>query len=100
VLRDDPAVLLIDDTWTTGGNAQSAALALRAAGAAKVAAVVIGRHFDRRFRNCEAYLSLPRAGSQVPLTAVIAGHPGGGPGRRAGSPVMPRFLGAAGRLFP
>jgi hypothetical protein len=26
VLRDDPAVLLIDDTWTTGGNAQSAAL--------------------------------------------------------------------------
>jgi predicted amidophosphoribosyltransferase len=49
VLRDDPAVLLIDDTWTTG-NAQSTALALRAAGAAKVAAVVIGRHFDRRFR--------------------------------------------------
>jgi phosphoribosylpyrophosphate synthetase len=33
--------LLIDDTWMTGGNAQSAALALRAAGAAKVAIVVM-----------------------------------------------------------
>lgn len=39
--------LLVDDTWTTGGNAQSAAFALHAAGAAKVALVVIGRHFDR-----------------------------------------------------
>jgi hypothetical protein len=54
-LRGGPAVLLIDDTWTTGGNAQSAALALRAAGAAKVAIVVIGRHFDRSFRDCETY---------------------------------------------
>ncbi|MCW2895423.1 MAG: hypothetical protein JWO75_4912, partial [Actinomycetia bacterium] len=45
-------------------------------------------------------LALPRAGSRVPLTAVIAGHPGGGPGRPAGSPVMPRFPGAAARLFP
>jgi hypothetical protein len=54
-LQGEPAVLLIDDTWTTGGNAQSAALALRAAGAAKVAIVVIGRHFDRSFRDCETY---------------------------------------------
>ena len=41
---DGEAVLLIDDTWTTGANAQSAALALKAAGAAKVGVVVIGRH--------------------------------------------------------
>lgn len=54
-LPDAPAILLIDDTWTTGGNAQSAAIALHAAGAAKVAIVVIGRHFDRGFRNCESY---------------------------------------------
>jgi hypothetical protein len=54
-LRDEPAVLLIDDTWTSGGNAQSAALALHSAGAAKVAIVVVGRHFDRSFRNCETY---------------------------------------------
>jgi predicted amidophosphoribosyltransferase len=45
-LRDEP-VLLIDDTWTTGANAQSAAAALKAAGAGPVAAVVIGRHLNR-----------------------------------------------------
>lgn len=37
-------VLLIDDTWTTGSSAQSAAIALRAAGATSVVTVVIGRH--------------------------------------------------------
>ena len=45
-LRQEP-VLLIDDTWTTGANAQSAAAALKAAGAGPVAAVVIGRHLNR-----------------------------------------------------
>lgn len=38
------SVLLLDDTWTSGGHAQSAAHVLRAAGAQKVALVVIGRH--------------------------------------------------------
>jgi predicted amidophosphoribosyltransferase len=60
-LRDAPAVLLIDDTWTSGGNAQSAALALRAAGAARVAVVVIGRHFDRAFGSCETYYQQAKA---------------------------------------
>lgn len=40
-------VLLIDDTWTKGGHAQSAAHALREAGAANVGLVVIGRHLHR-----------------------------------------------------
>ena len=40
-------MLLIDDTWTTGANAQSAAAALKDAGAGTVAAVVIGRHLNR-----------------------------------------------------
>ncbi len=44
---DGARVLLIDDTWTTGANAQSAAAALREAGASEVAAVVIGRHLNR-----------------------------------------------------
>jgi hypothetical protein len=48
----------------------------------------------------QEYLDAYQAGSRVPLAAVIAGHPGGGPGRPAGSPVMSRFPGAAGRLFP
>ncbi|MFJ8432069.1 hypothetical protein ACIQ9P_12320 [Kitasatospora sp. NPDC094019] len=39
-------VLLIDDTWTTGGHLQSASAALKAAGASTVAAVVLGRHLN------------------------------------------------------
>lgn len=37
-------VLLIDDTWAGGGHAQSAAHALKSAGARSVGLVVIGRH--------------------------------------------------------
>ena len=48
---DGPAVLLIDDTWTTGASAQSAAAALKAAGAGRVAAVVIGRHLNREWHE-------------------------------------------------
>jgi hypothetical protein len=39
-------ILLIDDTWTTGVHAQSAASTLKQAGAGKVALVVIGRHVN------------------------------------------------------
>ena len=39
-------VLLVDDTWTSGASAQGAALALKRAGARRVALVVIGRHLD------------------------------------------------------
>lgn len=45
------SVLLIDDTWTTGANAQSAAAALRSAGAGPIAAVVIGRHLNREWHE-------------------------------------------------
>jgi hypothetical protein len=38
------AVLLLDDTWVSGGSAQSAAVALKQAGARTVALVVVGRH--------------------------------------------------------
>jgi predicted amidophosphoribosyltransferase len=40
------ALLLIDDTWTTGSAVQSAAARLRERGASKVAIVGIGRHFS------------------------------------------------------
>jgi len=57
---DGESVLLIDDTWTTGASARSAAAALRSAGAGAVAALVIGRHVnrewgdnDRRLRTLE-----------------------------------------------
>jgi hypothetical protein len=54
-LNGEP-VLLIDDTWTTGANAQSAAAALRAAGAGPIAAVVIGRHVNRGWQDNDVRL--------------------------------------------
>jgi hypothetical protein len=55
------AVLLLDDTWTTGASAQSAAAALLDAGAGAVAAVVIGRHINREWRDNDGRLrALPR----------------------------------------
>ncbi|MGO9898993.1 MAG: hypothetical protein ACLP0J_04720 [Solirubrobacteraceae bacterium] len=54
-------ILLIDDTWTTGANAQSAAAALRNAGAGGVAAVVIGRHLNRGWHENDRRLQrIPR----------------------------------------
>lgn len=48
---ENASVLLIDDTWTTGASAQSAAAALKHAGAQTVAAVTIGRHLNRGWRE-------------------------------------------------
>ena len=39
-------VLVIEDTWVSGGSAQSAACALKLAGARRVAIVVLGRHLN------------------------------------------------------
>lgn len=50
------SVLLIDDTWTTGANAQGAAAALKAAGGGSVAALVIGRHVNRGWGDNERRL--------------------------------------------
>ncbi len=40
------SVLLLDDTWVSGASAQSAAAALKLAGARHVAVVVLGRHVN------------------------------------------------------
>ena len=40
------SVLLVDDTWVSGASAQSAAAALKLAGARHVAVVVVGRHVN------------------------------------------------------
>jgi hypothetical protein len=45
------SVLLIDDTWTTGATARSAAAALRAVDSGPVAVVVIGRHLNREWHE-------------------------------------------------
>jgi predicted amidophosphoribosyltransferase len=50
------SVLLVDDTWTTGASAQSAAAALKRAGAGPIAAVVIGRHLNREWHQNDRHL--------------------------------------------
>ncbi len=77
------AVLLIDDMWTSGASAQSAAAALLDGGAGVVAAIVIARHLNRGwhennlrlrrlavdafdFGRCALCAHLPRASRQGP----------------------------------
>jgi hypothetical protein len=43
---DSERILLIEDTWASGGDSQSAAYALKQAGASTVSLVVIGRHIN------------------------------------------------------
>jgi predicted amidophosphoribosyltransferase len=56
-LSPDSHVLLIDDTWAGGGHAQSAALALRKAGAAHVSALVVARWIKEDFGDNAKFLS-------------------------------------------
>ncbi len=56
-------VLLVDDTWVSGGSAQSAAAALKTAGARRVALVVLGRHVDPADPRSAEFLRALRAQS-------------------------------------
>ena len=49
-------VLLIDDTWTTGGHAESTAAALKRAGAARVTLLVLARWLDSRRGRTEEFV--------------------------------------------
>jgi hypothetical protein len=54
-------ILLIEDTWTAGGNSQSASIALKSAGAGLVAILVVGRWIhaadtDKRTRPADQEL--------------------------------------------
>ena len=50
-------VLLVDDTWARGGHAQSAVLALRTAGAARVSVLVAARWINEAFGANAAFLN-------------------------------------------
>jgi predicted amidophosphoribosyltransferase len=68
-------VLLIDDTWTTGASAQSAAAALKAAGAARVGAVVIGRHLNREWFENDQRLRRIAQPLRLSVCALCAAMP-------------------------
>ncbi|KAA0093585.1 amidophosphoribosyltransferase [Mycolicibacterium sp. P1-18] len=62
VVLDDDAVtgrhvVVLDDIWTTGSNAQSAALALRRAGADAVSIVVVSRRLNPAYPPTKAFLA-------------------------------------------
>lgn len=50
-------VLLIDDTWTSGGHAQSAVLALRKAGAVRVSVLVVARWLKEDYGDNKQFIS-------------------------------------------
>jgi hypothetical protein len=54
-------VLVVDDTWVSGGSAQSTAAALKLAGARCVAVVVLGRHVNPADPRSAAFLEAIRA---------------------------------------
>ncbi|MGY0497127.1 ComF family protein [Nocardia sp. FBN12] len=62
------SVLVVDDTWTTGANVQSASLALKAAGAQSVTGLCVARWQDWRYQNqlC-ASLSEPYSPQRCPV---------------------------------
>lgn len=80
----DANVLLLDDTWASGASAQSAAAALKLAGAASVVTLVFGRHvnaerlhFDTFLRALsQSYFRLDRCAVHTVAPPV----PGPGPG--------------------
>jgi hypothetical protein len=49
-------VLIIDDTWTTGSHAQSAAAALKSAGARGVGVLAMGRWMNVSWKNTPEWL--------------------------------------------
>ena len=49
-------VLLLDDTWTTGGHVQSASAALKQAGADRVTALVLARWLDPAWAGTKAFI--------------------------------------------
>lgn len=55
-LPQNSHVLLLDDTWASGGHAQSAALSLRQAGAQKVSVMVAARWIKRDFADNARFL--------------------------------------------
>ena len=67
-------MLVIDDVWTTGSNAQSAALALRRAGADAVSVMVIARWLNPRHPLSPRFIRERLNEDYNPLVCPVTGH--------------------------
>ncbi len=68
---DGEAVLLIDDMWTSGASAESAAAALTSAGAGTVASIVVARHLNRGWHENDLRLRRLAGESFDPDSCVL-----------------------------
>jgi hypothetical protein len=66
-------VLVIDDVWTTGSNAQSAALVLRHAGAAAISVLVVGRWLSPRNPLTESFIRYRLGSPYDPHVCPVTG---------------------------
>ncbi|MEU4560996.1 phosphoribosyltransferase [Actinoplanes sp. NPDC023936] len=78
VVPEGSRILLIDDTWTTGGRLQSLAFALKSSGAEAVAAVVLGRHVNPDYEPAKPLINRLRSAPWFDLDrcALEDGPPG------------------------
>jgi phosphoribosylpyrophosphate synthetase len=67
-------VLVLDDVWTTGSNAQSATLTLRRAGAAAVSVMVIARWLSPRHPLSANFIRERLREDYNPLVCPVTGH--------------------------
>jgi hypothetical protein len=67
-------VLVVDDVWTTGSNAQSAALALRRAGAGVVSVMVVARWLSPRHPLSANFIRGWLGEDYDPLVCPVTGH--------------------------
>lgn len=70
---DGQHILVLDDTWTTGSRAQSAALALRAAGAGHVSVLVVGRWLSPGFGHNTDFIKTRLGRDYDPYICPVTG---------------------------
>lgn len=68
-------VILIDDSWTTGANVQSAATALKAAGASQVSAMLLARLLRDSWEPTRQFIA--SGGLRAPFDPNLCPWPGG-----------------------
>ena len=83
-------VLLVNDAWARGGHAQSAVLALRAAGAARVSVLVAARCINEAYGANAAFLNGLAGRDYDPAICPWTGSDCLPTGSRGGSKLLAR----------